>query len=105
MGLATSSGLALAPSAGECQTRRRVAISSDKGSARRPRAVDFELGYLAAEYLVGRRGDDLGQDLELTCPASERLQTALRHPERAVRAQALAAPLARLIAHLEESEL
>ena len=60
----------------------------------------FERGWLAALYLLGRRGDDL----DLPGPASPKTDAtrkALKHHDRSARARALAPELARLIREME----
>ena len=63
--------------------------------------AEFENGYLSTQYLLGLRGKSLGDGSPPRSLAGVRLQLALRHEHRAVRAQALAAALARLVAVLE----
>lgn len=61
----------------------------------------FERAFVAMSYVVGRRGAELTEPLPAPLPAAEQLARRLSHPERAVRAQVLAAELGPLVLALD----
>lgn len=67
--------------------------------------IDFERGFVAASFLVGRRGDDLLSGLAAPTGSARALAAELAAPDRAARAQALAAELGRLVQGLEQRRI
>jgi hypothetical protein len=65
------------------------------------RSEAFERAFVAASYLVGRRGADLLEPLPRPCAATQKLVARLGHAEQAVRAQVLADELAPIVKALE----
>ena len=61
----------------------------------------FATAYVAASYLLERRGDALLDGLP-TSPRAQALATELAHDDKVVRAQVLAGELSRIVRSLEE---
>ncbi len=61
----------------------------------------FERAFVAASYLCGRRGPELCEALPAPDPTAQKLAQRLAHPDRATRAQVLAAELGPLVQALE----
>jgi hypothetical protein len=71
------------------------------------RSADFQRAFVALRYFFGARDQALAEGFEQVCrvPAATETAAQLAHPDRAVRARALAAELARVAAALEERRL
>jgi hypothetical protein len=65
-------------------------------------SAEFERAFVAMSYLLGRRGAELDSALRAPSDETRRVISGLSHPDRAVRAQVLAAELARVAASLEK---
>jgi hypothetical protein len=65
----------------------------------------FDRAFVALSYLLDRRGDELLQPLNAAQPAAAEVARRLAVPERAERAQTLAAELSRVVAALESRRL
>lgn len=61
----------------------------------------FERAFVALSYVLGRRGADLLEPLAAPLPIVAELARRLAHPERAARAQVLAAELAPVVQALD----
>ncbi len=66
-----------------------------------PSVGDFQRGFMTAGYLLGRRGEALVHGLDEPLPRSESFARVLSHPEREIRAAALAPEIAALLRALE----
>jgi hypothetical protein len=71
--------------------------SHDPGDA----AARFESGFVAMSYVLGRRGEGLGEGLAHAGRSSRALAAALSADAREQRARALAAELLRITSALE----
>jgi hypothetical protein len=71
------------------------------------RSADFQRAFVALRYFWGARDQALSDGFEhVACaPAASSAVAQLAHPDRARRAQALAAELARIATALEERSL
>jgi hypothetical protein len=65
----------------------------------------YERAFVAVSYLLGRRGDQLQRALPHLCPSARSLVGALGRAKREVRAQVLAAELARIAHALQNRRL
>jgi hypothetical protein len=65
----------------------------------------FDRAFVALSYLLDRRGEELLQPLNAAQPAAVDVARRLAAPERAARAQTLAAELSRVVAALESRRL
>jgi hypothetical protein len=65
----------------------------------------FDRAFVALSYLLDRRGDELLQPLGTPQAAAADVARRLAVPERAARAQTLAAELSRVVAALESRRL
>ncbi|MBX3183690.1 MAG: hypothetical protein KIT72_06170 [Polyangiaceae bacterium] len=66
-----------------------------------PSAGDFQRGFMTAGYVLGRRSNALLYGLEEPLPRSESFVRVLNHPERELRAAALAPEIASLLRSVE----
>jgi hypothetical protein len=71
------------------------------------RSADFQRAFLAFRYFWGARDQALGEGFEHVArtPAATEVAAQLAHADRAERARALAAELARIAAALEQRSL
>ena len=65
----------------------------------------YERAFVAMAYLQGRRGDALLAELPAPGAAARRLAQRLGAPEKAVRAQVLAAEVARIVQALDRRRI
>ncbi|MCB9585497.1 MAG: hypothetical protein H6718_08870 [Polyangiaceae bacterium] len=70
-----------------------------------PEHDGFQRGFVAAAYLIGRRGKGLLDGLPEPSARTKSLASQLAHPERQSRAAALAPELAALIRSLDSRRL
>jgi hypothetical protein len=56
----------------------------------------LERAFVATQYMLGRRGEELAQGLPVPCPSAVSLAASLSNPDRPARAHALAGELGAL---------
>jgi hypothetical protein len=103
--IVTESWLRNASPAGHARRHARGWLTPMNAKRRNDDQGSFETAFVAMTYVLGRRGDQLSAPLVGPKPTTRGLVSALARPDRAQRAQVLAAELGHIAHDLAQRRL